>query len=271
MAVQCQNNGYPFERGDTFLNQLPAFIAAGLSYPLLAPLAFGVKIILEPVYQEKALVKDLVKYKPNIAAATKSFWFAAAKDKHLIRNVLENLKIPVSGGETISEQDRKALNGFLCEHGCLHEMYFGYGMSELTHKFFWKDSDGNTWCRTGDIGYINENGEVYVLGRAADSMRTKSGKRLYFFEVEAAVQEELAVVQCKASYLEETDELVVNLVLHTDVEKDALYSRLDGLCRRVLGEKQTVRYKEWDAFPLTQNGKSDIRAMKSIASHPASE
>lgn len=327
MAVQYQNNGYPFERGDTFLNQLPAFIAAGLSYPLLAPLAFGVKIILEPVYQESVLVKDLVKYKPNIVAATKSFWFAAAKDKNMTRNALENIKIPVSGGEAINEQDTKALNGFLREYGCLHEMYFGYGMSELngtavttpvqgyspgsigiplpavvvaafdadnmkectygeygeimiqtpccmkeyyhnaelTHNFFWKDGDGNTWCRTGDVGYINENGEVYVLGRVADSMRTKSGKRLYFFEVETVVQEEATVAQCKVVYLEENDEWLVNLVLHIALEEDELHLRLDELCKDVLGENQTIRYKVWDAFPLTPNGKCDVRAMKSIA------
>lgn len=327
MAVQYQNNGYPFERGDTFLNQLPAFIAAGLSYPLLAPLAFGVKIILEPVYQESVLVKDLVKYKPNIVAATKSFWFAAAKDKNMTRNALENLKIPVSGGEAINEQDTKALNGFSREYGCLHEMYFGYGMSELngtavttpvqgyspgsigiplpavvvaafdadnmkectygeygeimiqtpccmkeyyhnaelTHNFFWKDGDGNTWCKTGDVGYINENGEVYVLGRVADSMRTKSGKRLYFFEVETAVQEEATVAQCKVVYLEENDEWLVILVLHIALEEDELHLRLDELCKDVLGENQTIRYKVWDAFPLTPNGKCDVRAMKSIA------
>ena len=37
---------------------------------------------------------------------------------------------------------------------------------KATAEFFWKDSEGREWGCTGDIGYMDEDGFVWVEGRA---------------------------------------------------------------------------------------------------------
>ncbi len=118
LSVQYQCNGYPFKRGDSFLYMIPSFIAAGLSYTLFAPLAQGITMILDPLYDAKQFVADIVKYKPNIIPGTKSFWYAAMNDIRMQNVDLSNLKIPVTGGEPVFVRDEANINRFLSEHKC---------------------------------------------------------------------------------------------------------------------------------------------------------
>lgn len=49
--------------------------------------------------------------------------------------------------------------------------------TESTDNFFFEDADGNRWGKTGDVGYIDEDGDVYILGRAADIFISIKGIR----------------------------------------------------------------------------------------------
>ena len=324
MVAEYQNSGYPFQRGDIFLNHIPAFIASGLSYLLMVPLAFGVCVMLEPVYQVDVFAKDIKKYKPDIVAPTKSFWIEASKNGLLKKKDLKCVKIPATGGEPINEYDVKRLNELLHMYGCKQNMYIGYGMSELngtavatpikggtlgsvgiplpsmivsafnmdtgneckyeeygeiriqtpchmkeyyhnpelTQYFFWTDKEENVWCRTGDVGYVNANGEIFVCGRTTESVQLESGKYVYFFEIEKIIQKEPEVAQCRIAYIEERNEWLVNLVLNVDVQKNIFYKKLDQVFERVTGKREPINYKLYKAFPLTPNGKCDMRMMK---------
>lgn len=321
-SLEYRNNGYPFERGDKFLNHIPSFIASGLSFLLFAPLAFGVKVILEPMYSETVFVDDVIKYQPNIVTPTVSFWLAAVNNEKMKTVNLDFMKMPATGGEAVNEQDEQLLNAFLVEHGCKSKMYFGYGMSELngtvvttpvkeytpgstgiplpsvvvaafdvdtqqectygeygevmvqtpcqmkeyyknpkrTRQFFWKDNGGRTWCRTGDIGYVNENGELFVRGRAVDSMLLRSGKRIYFFEIEDVVLEDSNVSQCKV-ICDESGQLQAHVILQDSGKTDNGFESIQRKIIDKLGEDVIIRHKVWDAFPLTPNGKVDKKAM----------
>lgn len=59
-----------------------------------------------------------------------------------------------------------------------------YKNEEATKHFFYTDKEGRKWGCTGDIGYIDKNGELFVLGRATDSATLENGKRIYLFEIE---------------------------------------------------------------------------------------
>ncbi len=57
-----------------------------------------------------------------------------------------------------------------------------YGDERQTKNYFYL-ADDRVWCKTGDVGYINEKGELFILGRDADSSLI-DGKKVYNFEVE---------------------------------------------------------------------------------------
>lgn len=329
LSTEYANNGYPFKRGDKFLAIIPTFIAAGLSYMLLAPLAQGIVMVLEPQYSEKSFIADTLKYKPNILGATKSFWYAALHDSKMQKETLSYLKIPITGGEAMFECDTININRFLKEHGCKKALYVGYGMSELnatatttaeqgssngssgiplphitvaafsvdsglectyeeygelqvlspcgmleyfqnpeeTEKFFKKDAAGNMWCHTGDIGYVNKQGEVFVLGRATDCFMTNEGKRIYLFDIENAILKNKKVVQCKVIDMEYNGRIVLaaHIVLATGEENnvDEIMEEIHSYCKTTLdADMVPLLYKFRDSFPLTPNGKRDIKKLK---------
>ena len=55
--------------------------------------------------------------------------------------------------------------------------------------------DGKTWLRTGDIGYMDENGVFYISGRTKEMIKYK-GYRILPAEVEAGLYEHPAVFEC---------------------------------------------------------------------------
>lgn len=329
LSVEYKCNGYPFKRNDLFLYMIPSFIAAGLSYTLLAPLSQGITIILDPLYDAKQFVADIIKYKPNIIPGTKSFWYAAMNDVRMQNVDLSNLKIPVTGGEPVYPKDEASLNRFLSEHGCNKKLYIGWGMSELnatvtttavtgnsigssgiplphvivsafnvdtgkechygeygelkvispcamqeyfrnplaTSKFFSIDANGVKWCNTGDIGYINAQGEVFVLGRAQDCYVAQNGKRVYLFDIENIIMQDNRIAQCKAisMNIDSHPFLVAHIILEEGVPQDQekIVKELDRLLRNKLESYAVPQlFKIRNTFPLTPNGKQDIKQMQ---------
>ena len=57
---------------------------------------------------------------------------------------------------------------------------------EATAEFFYTDINGDVWSKTGDIGYINEDGSLVVLGRKSD-YSIINGDKFYNFDIENAV------------------------------------------------------------------------------------
>lgn len=328
LSVEYQCNGYPFKRGDSFLYMIPSFIAAGLSYTLFAPLAQGITMILDPLYDAKQFVADIVKYKPNIIPGTKSFWYAAMNDIRMQNVDLSNLKIPVTGGEPVFVRDEANINRFLSEHKCRKKLYIGWGLSELnatitttaekgssigssgiplpnvtvsafdvdtgeeciygkygelkvvspcvmlgyyrnpsaTAAFFSTDANGEKWCNTGDIGYVNEQGEVFALGRATDHYLTEDNKRVYLFDIENIIMRDNRVAQCKVVVMafDGRTTAAAHIILEEGVhDVNTIILEIECLLRENLESPAIPKlYKVRNSFPLTPNGKRDIHQMQ---------
>ena len=69
--------------------------------------------------------------------------------------------------------------------------------TESTDNFFFEDADGNRWGKTGDVGYIDEDGDVYILGRAADIFISIKGNKIYNFDIEAVIRENCNIKDCE--------------------------------------------------------------------------
>jgi acyl-CoA synthetase (AMP-forming)/AMP-acid ligase II len=74
-------------------------------------------------------------------------------------------------------------------------MMSGYrNQPEKTREMEWRDADGNLWLKTGDIGVVDADGFVSIVGRAKD-MIISGGFNIYPADLETALEEEAGVAE----------------------------------------------------------------------------
>lgn len=148
-----------------------------------------------------------------------------------------------------------------------------YKNSQATKEFFYDAPNGDRWSKTGDIGYINDDGSLVVLGRKSD-ISIINGVKLYNFNIERAILQSDKVKLCEIQ-THPTDEnrLVAHIVWENDV-KELLNSHPDQIVK-YLQELQDIAQKSlnsemgipesfciWDSFPSAHSGKRDINYIK---------
>lgn len=141
-----------------------------------------------------------------------------------------------------------------------------YKKPEETDKYFHTDENGNVWACTGDMGYITEDGCVYVSGRINDSYTNEQNETVYLFDIERAVLDIPQVRQCKsvASVIDGKTVHVCHVVLDANVNKADVIGKIAEHCTEILPDSyQPYLYKFYDdVLPVAPNGKLDILNMK---------
>lgn len=127
-----------------------------------------------------------------------------------------------------------------------------YGQAEATASTI---VDG--WLRTGDLGYIDEDGCVYISDRKKD-MIIRGGENIYSIEVENVLQTHPDVKQC--AVVGKPDELLGETVwalVVTDASTGPdLTSQLTAHCAsRVASFKVPIGILYVDSMPVTATGK----------------
>ncbi|MBO4433616.1 MAG: acyl--CoA ligase [Clostridia bacterium] len=158
------------------------------------------------------------------------------------------------------------------EHGeirvCSPARMKGYYKNEAaTNEFFYTDENGQVWGCTGDIGYVDEDGEVFILGRATDSAVLDSGKKVYMFDIEDVILQEETLSGCKVVAVEENGKTVLaaHMTVRNGVNYDpqTLARKIYENCKNNLpAEEIPTKYKFRDSFPVHTNGKRDNNALK---------
>ena len=141
-----------------------------------------------------------------------------------------------------------------------------YKNPEATAEFFKEDDKGNVWGCTGDIGYVDEDGEVFVLGRASDSCRMPNGKTVYLFDVEEEIIKDEAVVQCKVVDINENREkaLAAHIVFRENVKNtEKRVHDIHKMLASTLPEYMVPEYyKVRSSLPVHANGKRDVETLR---------
>ncbi len=93
----------------------------------------------------------------------------------------------------------------------------GYYENELATKNVLK----NGWLYTGDLGYMDEEGYIYITGRKKNVIVTKNGKNIFPEEVEAYLAKSLYVKESLVwgRYDEESGETEVNVKIVPDIDE----------------------------------------------------
>lgn len=140
-----------------------------------------------------------------------------------------------------------------------------YKNPEATAKYFHTDEQGRVWACTGDMGYVAEDGNVYVDGRISDSYVNAQGETIYLFDIERAILNVDAVRQCKVVTSEIDGQLthVAHLVL-TDMNDAETFAQIRVTCREKLPENHQPHWvkKYEDALPVAPSGKLNVAVMK---------
>lgn len=141
----------------------------------------------------------------------------------------------------------------------------GYFNNEkATNDYFYKDKDGVIWGCTGDIGYVDEAGEVFILGRASDCYYTNDNKRVFHFDIENIILQDESVSDCKVVQTADKTKVVAHIILNANYTKtEQIIERIHQRCLDNLDEYAVpTHYKLHDVFPVHSNGKRDNESLK---------
>ena len=144
---------------------------------------------------------------------------------------------------------------------------------EATEKFFHIDEDGNCWSQTGDIGYINEDGSLVVLGRKSD-YSVINGEKIFNFDIERAILTSEKVKLCEVqTHPEDENKLVCHIVWENNVKKylndhpEKVNEYLEKLQEIVFNKMNLIEaipnyFCIRDSFPSAHSGKRDVKNIK---------
>lgn len=159
--------------------------------------------------------------------------------------------------------------GELCISGpCLMKGY--YNKPEETAILLRRHPDGRVWAHTGDMGYLDEDGFVYLDSRIKRMIIRHDGFKVFPSMIENVVSRHPAVHQCSVVGCADKDHVqgrlpFVYIVLKADTtaKKKQVIRELERMCAEELPEYvQPVAYKFIPSMPMTPVGKVDYRQLE---------
>ncbi len=152
-----------------------------------------------------------------------------------------------------------------------------YNKPEATDAIIRCHGDGQRWLHTGDLGYLDENGVLYVTGRIKRILMTKGRDgnitKIFPDRIEKTVSEHGAVAVCCAIGV--PDEIRINypvvfVVCKADAgNQEQITEEILAQCRKELPDymvPEAVIYR--DDLPRTPRGKIDYRALENTLESP---
>ena len=181
----------------------------------------------------------------------------------LVRNTVASFEPGTDNELNIGER------GEICITG--PTMMLGYyGKPEETANLLRKHSDGRVWAHTGDIGYIDQDGFVFIDARIKRMIIRHDGFKIFPSMIENVISLHPAVENCSVVATPNKDQPrgflpYVHLVLKKDVRENQkqVKAEIIELCRQKLPEyMQPVGYKFCESLYYTPVGKVDYRKLE---------
>ena len=179
-----------------------------------------------------------------------------------------NVKItdPESG-----EELRYSNPGEICI--CAPNTMIGYfNDREETEKTVSVDESGHRWMHTGDIGYVDTDGFIFVVGRLKRVYLTRADDgsivKIYPTYIEDTIMGDDAVINCGVIARKHEEKLhipIAFVTLHGN-QKENIIGRLMVLAQNELPEYDRPEIITIiDSMPMTPSGKIDYRVLEEMA------
>ena len=148
-----------------------------------------------------------------------------------------------------------------------------YNNPEETHRIKILDEDGNYWIKSGDLGYMTEDGNIYVNDRIKRMIVRHDGFKVFPSMIENAISRHAAVEQgCavgiadKAHNQGKLPAVYVMLDPSFRGKENQIEQELVAFCQNEIPEyAQPVEWHFCQSLPLTPIGKIDYRALEEMA------
>ena len=129
--------------------------------------------------------------------------------------------------------------------------------------------DGKVWVHSGDIGYIDEDGFIFIKGRVKRMITRPDGHKVFPVIIESAISALPAVLNCVVIGVNNRDGIQgqwpLAIVEFADGDVDPIKEcrKIFKLCDETLEERgKPVGVIPVDEIPLTGMGKNDYRALE---------
>ena len=140
---------------------------------------------------------------------------------------------------------------------------------EETAHVMWKHPDGQIWVHSGDIGYIDEDGFLFLKGRIKRSVVRFDGHKSYPVQIEAVVKTHPMVKNCCVVPIQdmthEQGELPLILAEPADEfkgDRETMREEILEICKEGIEERsQPAGCEIIDKIPMTTIGKVDVKKL----------
>lgn len=330
-------SGVEMVRGTKFYQIIPPWFSTGLSTSMHLPLVHGACVFMDPRFERKIFIKNILKAKPNYCVAPTSMYEAFIDNKKLKNKDLSYFKYPFEGGEPLIKEVSDRIENVFKDHHSDASLLVGYGQCECgatittetaftphkdgnvgiplpginisildedkneigynrrgqicvdtpcsmigyyknekgTNDYFYVDDSGVKWNCTGDIGYIDESGSLFIEGRSSDYTLLNGNQKIYNFDIENIVKRipGIKMVDVLDKNGNVSNQLIVHLILENNVLDDISkgFDSYDNIINRI----QTEIYNKYndvnivpkifkfrDSFPYAKSGKRNTIEMK---------
>ncbi|MCM1053591.1 MAG: acyl--CoA ligase [Ruminococcus sp.] len=184
----------------------------------------------------------------------------------LVKNNFGIFEINIENGTT-SEDEVYGYNkiGEICITGpSMMKEY--YNNPTETAKAIKQHSDGTYWLHTGDIGYINKDGLLFIKGRLKRVIIRPDGHNVFPSEIENVISKHHAVKEVVVIGVKDEESLngkwcKAIIVLHDAYKdkEDVIKEELKALCLESLQERDGAKFYGFiDSMPYNHAGKPDI-------------
>ena len=162
--------------------------------------------------------------------------------------------------------------GEICVHG--PTMMMGYYKNQAeTDNIMRTHADGLKWIHTGDLGYMDEDGFLYIKGRIKRVIIRTDGFKVYPAMIEDVLNACPDVLFCSVVGTDAPGEVQGQVphaffTVHAESTRTEaeIIAELKARCRKNLPEYcQPAFYTRLDAMPLTDIGKIDFRKLEALS------
>lgn len=158
-------------------------------------------------------------------------------------------------------------NGEVCVTG--PSMMKGYFNNPAeTDYVMRRHSDGRIWIHSGDLGYMDEDGFLFIKGRIKRMITRFDGHKVFPINLESLIADRADVYNCAVIGVNDAEhsqgQYPLALVeLMPDVEADAACADIFAFCDQNVEERgKPVAVLAVDKLPLTGMGKIDYRELE---------
>ena len=140
-----------------------------------------------------------------------------------------------------------------------------FGQPDETAKMLRRHEDGNIWLHTGDLGYMNEDGGVFVLDRVSRGMDV-GGKKVYPGKTQRTLSGFSSIIKCAVTG--KGGKLMAYIVPAPEITQekwpDFITAMKDYVASALPPEERPENYVYLDLLPTLPSGKINLRALSSM-------